>query len=453
MALGDTIVGLATPAGESAIAMIRISGPLCEQLLFTALCQQDHVKPRIATVTWYTDVQKNRVDHILFTYFSQGNSYTGESLIEICCHGNPLIVQKIIDDLLSRGCRHAQPGEFTRTAFLNGKMDLSQAEAVCDLIRARSDRAIEVAQKQLGGALGRKISELTDRLLQISAEVEAYIDFPEDDLPDENQEGPISKINALHSDIESLIETSKYKQLLQSGIKTVIVGPPNAGKSSLLNALLGEERAIVSDIAGTTRDFISEQIMIGPYCIRIMDTAGIHETEEQIEKLGIAKTLEKIKEADLVLLMVDSSLPYPSLDEEVASYLTKENTLLVENKIDLSPALLNQDFLPDFRRARISLKTQEGMTVFRSELEAMLREELFKGTSQEGLIVSARHAAALNVANQALAKAKCALLDQAPTELAASELRLVVEAFGEIVGKIDNEQMLDKLFSTFCIGK
>lgn len=453
MSLGETIVGLATPAGESAIAMIRISGPLCEQLVVNALGQQKRIVSRSATLSWYTDVQGKRLDHILFTYFSQGNSYTGEQLVEICCHGNPLIVQKVITDLISRGCRHAQPGEFTRTAFLNGKMDLSQAEAVCDLIRARSERAIEAAQKQLMGALGEKISEFTDRILRISAEVEAYIDFPEEDLPDEEQDGPVAKISSLVVDIERLVGMSRYKALLQNGVKTVIIGAPNAGKSSLLNALLGEERAIVSSTPGTTRDFISEQIMVGPYCIRLMDTAGIHETGDEIETLGIGKTLEKIREADLKLLVVDSSVPYPVLGQEVMDFLSQESTLVLENKIDLSPARSGLDFLPEYRRSRISLKTQEGMDFFREELESMLGEEVLKGAEQEGLIVGTRHATALNAAKNSLLKAKDVLLSNEPTELAASELRLVIEAFGEIVGKIDNEDMLDRLFSTFCIGK
>lgn len=452
MPLGETIMAPATPEGESAIAMVRVSGSLCLDIIHNAFQEEKEPVARKATLAYYKDWNSKVIDQILYTYYPENSSYTGEPLLEICCHGNPLIVQKISEDLIRRGCRLALGGEFTRTAFLNGKMDLSQAEAVCDLITARSDSALDAAQRQLAGALGDKINSYLDQLLQIIAEIEAYIDFPEDDLPSEESNSIQDRINALTIDFEELIITSNYKSLLQNGIKTVIIGAPNAGKSSLLNALVGEERAIVSPVPGTTRDFISEQIMIGPFSIRIMDTAGIHEADNEIERMGIAKTIEKSKEADFHILVIDSSMPYPSFSQEMFDFLKAENTLILENKIDLPPYINNSEFLPNYKRSKVSLKTKEGISEFRNNLIKIFQADIIKANT-DSLIVSARHASALKAAKDNLIIAKSALINKIPGEIIASELRQALKALQEIVGEVDNEVILDKLFSTFCIGK
>lgn len=451
MPLGETIMAPATPVGESAIAMIRISGRLCLDIVREALKEIKEPSPRKATLAYYMDTGNKIVDQVLYTYYPEASSYTGEDLIEICCHGNPLIVQKMSEDLVERGCRLAEGGEFTRTAFLNGKMDLSQAEAVCDLITARSENALDAAQKQLAGALGEKIDIYTDTLLQIIAEVEAYIDFPEEGLPSEESKSIQRRINSLIFDFEELIATSHYKTILQSGIKTVIIGSPNAGKSSLLNALTGEERAIVSPEPGTTRDFISEQIMIGPFSIRIMDTAGLHDSSNEIERMGIKKTLEKVKEADFHILVVDTSAEHPTLHKEIFEFLNKKSTLILENKIDLEPYPNSAPFLPDYKRCQISLKTKVGIAEFRESLVSIFQSDIIK-TTADGLIVGARHASALKLAKKYLIDSIDVLINKQP-EIVASELRQALRALQEIVGEVDNEIILDKLFSTFCIGK
>lgn len=449
MPLGETIMAPATPAGRSAIAMVRASGPLCLKIVKEAIISE--ASPRKATLAYYRDINGTIVDQIVYTFFPDESSYTGEPLLEICCHGNPLIIQKISEDLIKRGCRMAEGGEFTRTAFVNGKIDLSQAEAVCDLISARSEQALHIAHKQLAGALGQKVNDQKDSLLQLIAEVEAYIDFPEEDLPEERLDAIQERINFLVADFQKLINTSKYKSILQDGIKTVIIGSPNVGKSSLLNALLGEDRAIVSPEPGTTRDFISEQIMIGPFCLRIIDTAGIHEGGSEIEKSGIKKTIEKIKEADFHILVVDLSTKKPLFSNEILGALKKESTLILENKMDLPEFENNEPFLPEHKRCRISLKTGEGLDLFRQSLIKCFDSEV--GLTDDSLAVNSRHAAAFEAAKEALARSSRALENLFPAEIVASELRGGLTALQEIVGEIDNEEILDKLFSTFCIGK
>lgn len=452
MSFADTIIALGTPFGESALAVVRASGPLCPQLVELCLGRKTGIEPRRAFRANYKSLQNNILDDCLALYFEHGKSYTGEAMLELYLHGNPLIVQNVLADLLARGCRMAEPGEFTRSAFINGRLDLTQAEAVADLISARSEKALHVARQQLAGSIGRRMESYRERLLEVIAALEAYIDFPEEDLPDEDQEGPLRALTELNRDIAGLIETSRYKTLLHEGIRTAIIGAPNAGKSSLLNALMGEERAIVSPIPGTTRDFISERIMVGPYCLNISDTAGIHEVTEEIERLGIAKSREKLAEADFILLVLDSATPLPSFDAETLNAFRANNTLVIENKVDLADSASRHDFLPECPHVRLSLQTGEGLDNLRATIIQTLEQDRIVPAA-DVTMVSSRHAAALERAKDAIEIARKQLKLGIHTELAATELRAALDAVGEIVGKIDNEAMLDKLFANFCIGK
>ncbi|MEN8791758.1 MAG: tRNA uridine-5-carboxymethylaminomethyl(34) synthesis GTPase MnmE [Lentimonas sp.] len=448
----DTIVALSTPAGESAISVIRLSGSACPELGKAIFARKSDLKYRYAHFGNYFDMNGICIDDCVITSFEEGKSFTGEAMLEIAPHGNPLIVQKIIEDLLARGCRPAEPGEFSRTAFLNGKMDLSQAEAVSDLIRARSDRSIEVAQRQLHGSVGRKMSELTDRLLSVMAHLEAYIDFPEEDLPDENQTGPAQDLRKLIIEISELIETQHYSALLHEGIKTLIVGEPNVGKSSLINALTGAERSIVSDIPGTTRDYVSAFLMVGPWRIEILDTAGLHEAGDAIEQLGINHTIEQAETADFFLLMLDAAGQSPALPNELLARMTPENTIVIENKTDLPGAVEHSDFLSEFKHVHLSLLERDGIsdlrTIWLDSIEAGLKQP-----NADGVVINARHAASLGDARGALELASEKLKDLELSELVAADLRDAVEFIGQVVGKVDNERMLDSLFQQFCIGK
>ena len=448
----DTIVALSSPAGESAIALIRLSGPACADLGRAITQRANALKTRYAHFAKYFDTNGVELDECVFTYFADGQSFTGESMLEIAPHGNPLIVQKILTDLMARGCRPAEPGEFTRTAFLNGRMDLSQAEAVSDLIRARSDRSLEVAQRQLHGSVGRKMSELTERLLSVMAHVEAYIDFPEEDLPAEDQAGPAAELRQLIAEMVDLIETQRYSALLHEGIKTLIIGEPNVGKSSLINALTGAERSIVSDIPGTTRDYISAFMMVGPWRIEILDTAGLHEAGDAIEKIGIDHTIEQAETADFFLLVLDATAPSPTLPPSLLERMTTVNTIVIENKTDLVDAAPHADFMPGLKHVRTSLLERKGL----ADLREIWLESIDASLTQpqnDGVVVNARHAASLREAVDALELASSKLKDGDLSELIAADLRDAVEYIGRVVGRVDNERMLDSLFRQFCIGK
>jgi len=446
----DTIAALATPTGTSAIAVLRISGPDTKEL--TEKIAGALPSPRVATRADYRDAEGILVDDVLITYYEGPASYTAEDTLEISCHGNPFIAQRILEDLLARGCRPAEAGEFTQRAFLNGQMDLSQAEAVMDLIHARSTRALAAANQQLRGALGRKMDALIEDLLAVLSRIEAYIDFPDEDLPTEDQKSVGAALERLKKDTGNLLATNHYGDILRDGLKTVILGEPNAGKSSLLNRLVGRERALVSDQPGTTRDYLEERIILGDHCLRLIDTAGLNSAPAELEKLGMEKSLERMAEADLILLVLDQSKSSPELPETVRKHLSKANTLIVANKSDLTSDPVSTPEFGDYETIATSALTGAGF----DELQVALqnRADAFHVELGDDLIaINARHADALARATTCLEQASAQLKSGDPIELIASELRGSLAAYGEISGKIDNERMLDHLFASFCIGK
>jgi tRNA modification GTPase len=443
----DTIAALATPVGTSAIAVVRVSGPDCAalaQALFGPL------PPRHARHADYRNLAGTVLDDVVVTFYQGPRSYTGEDSLEIGLHGNPFIAQSILNDLLARGIRLAEAGEFSRRAFLGGKLDLSQAEAVMDLIHARSERALAAANQQLRGSLGRHLGELTEGLLLVLARIEAYIDFPDEDLPAEDRQIVLTELDTVLRGTARLLATHHYGELLRDGIKTVIIGEPNAGKSSLLNRLVGRDRALVSPEPGTTRDFIEERIILGPHCLRLIDTAGLNPTPAALEKLGMDKTLERAAEADLFLWVLDATRPTPPLPDSVAARLTPENTLVLLNKSDL-PATTTPPS-PTLPSLRISALTGDGIAALTDHI-TRLADAFRQDQGDEIIAINARHAGALRRATECLKTARTKVSAHGPTELLASDLRGALDAFGEIGGKIDNERILDHLFKTFCIGK
>ena len=450
----DTIAALATPAGTAALAVLRLSGPevgrIARDILGVAPL------PRQVRHADYRARDGHLLDDVLVTFFQGPRSYTGEDALEISCHGNPFIAQKILEDLFARGCRPAEPGEFTQRAFLNGKMDLSQAEAVMDLIHARSERALAAAQQQLRGALGRRLGVLTDGLLGVLARIEAYIDFPEEDLPPEDRGLVASELERIAQETDRLLATNHYGELLRDGIKTVIIGAPNAGKSSLLNRLVGSDRALVSPEPGTTRDFIEERIIVGPHALRLIDTAGLNPAPGALEKLGMEKTLERAAEADLFLVVIDASRPTPALPADLVSLLRKENALVVLNKSDLAPAPANSSRraeLPTFLQTLpVSALTGAGIETLVAAI-AQAADAFQHDIGEDLVAINARHSHALGKVRNDLREGRKKLLEGVTIELVSSDLRSALAALGEILGKIDNERMLDHLFATFCIGK
>jgi len=501
--LGDTIAALATPVGTSAIALLRVSGPLAEpiarELLAADSSQMEaaggeqestgnktgratarefletvspsacanertaskasRMTPRTALRADYRDRSGTLLDDVLLTFFRAPASYTGEDVLEISCHGNPFIAQKILEDLVERGCRHAAPGEFTQRAFLSGNMDLAQAEAVMDLIHARGERALAAANQQLRGALGRHMQALIDGLLAALARIEAYIDFPEEDLPPEDQNWVGKQIEKLQGSVSKLLQTNHYGTILREGLRVALLGEPNVGKSSLLNALLGRDRALVSPIPGTTRDYLEEPLLLGGYAFRLIDTAGLNEKPEEIEQQGIEKSLALIEEADLLLLVIDASQPgFPALPDSVCAALTPARALLVANKSDLLapnitfPIDYEQLNLPKLPQVSTSAVTEAGLDDLRAALISHA-ESFYVEHGADLIAINARHTDALSRAKDGLAQSLAQLRTQAPIELVASELRGVLDALGEIAGRVDNERMLDQLFASFCIGK
>ena len=371
MSKSDTFVALSTPAGESAIALIRLSGALCT-VIAEQLCTKV-VKPRYAHYIAYRSVSGQWLDDCVMTYFQAGASFTGDAMLEIASHGNPLIVHNILKDLQARGCRLAEPGEFSKTAFLNGRIDLSQAEAISDLIRARSDRALAVAERQMHGAIGRKMSELTNRLLGIVASFEAYIDFPEEDLPDENQAGPLQEINILIKELSNIIDTNEFRSVLSAGIKTLIVGEPNAGKSSLINALTGSDRSIVSQQPVTTRDYMAATIMLNGWAIELIDTAGLHAHRTQLSNWESSELCNK---RTMRTSFYWSSMPRspPSLPSEIMDRLHAHNIVL-ENKCDLLHLHAHADFLPQCQHQQMCLMGEvKGLKLLRDQWSALIEK-------------------------------------------------------------------------------
>lgn len=446
----DTIAALATPVGTAAIAVVRASGPDTDRLareIFGAT-----PPPRVATHSDYRDRTGAVVDDVLVTFFAGPRSYTGEDSLEVSCHGNPFIAQKILEDLFARGCRAAEPGEFTQRAFLHGQMDLSQAEAVMDLIHARSEKALAAANQQLRGSLGRQMNALIDRLLQVLARVEAYIDFPDEDLPPEDRVLVARELTQLTRETDRLLATSHYGQMLRDGIKTVIVGAPNVGKSSLLNRLVGSERALVSPEPGTTRDFIEERILVGPHCLRVIDTAGLNPSPAPLEKLGMVKTLERAAEADLFLLVFAADQLALVLPPELKGLAQASNSIIIINKSDLGNVTSPENHFPGFLTLPVSALTGTGLDALTDAI-TRFADSFQKDTGNDLIAINARHAHALGQAREGLAAALAKLTDGTAVELLASDFRGVLAAYGEISGKVDNERMLDALFATFCIGK
>lgn len=451
MSLYDTIMAPATPAGESALAVIRVSGGLAAKLA----AELRSGRPPPPRRVWHSDYRTAdgaEIDDAVFCFFQGPRSYTGEDLLEISCHGNPLIVAKILEDLRARGCRMAEPGEFTRRAFLNGRIDLTRAEAVMDVIRARSDKALAAAQRQLRGSLAARIEALVERLLRLVAALEASIDFPEEDLPAENQSWYRTEVAAMTDEIDRLLVSRRRGELLRKGIVVVLAGEPNSGKSTLLNRLVGFERAIVSEEPGTTRDFVEETISIGGYSMRIVDTAGLRETDGAVERAGVQRALERMAEADVNVLVVDAGCPCPALPDSALSSLRRETTVIAVNKIDLPVRLWRGAPFAAARTVEMSARDGTGLDDFRSTL-GTLANELAYGVADEDAAVNERHANALQGASAALKLAASLLFDGDCNELVVNRLRDVLGFLGSVVGRVDNEAVLDRLFATFCIGK
>lgn len=441
----DTIIALATPPGVSALAILRLSGSQSRSATDQLLRQPIAWLPRHA---FYRRLYEGEelLDDVVLTSWIAPHSFTGEEIVEITCHGNPLVVQHLLQAYLRRGLRVARPGEFTERAYLNGKMDLTQAEAVLDVIHASTPASLRGARALQEGRLGQAMHEARTRLIDLLAHLEAYIDFPDEDIQPETGAHFLASIQALQTQVQQLLASAPLGRILREGVSTVIIGAPNVGKSSLFNALLRCDRAIVSPIAGTTRDLIETEGQIGGFHLRLIDTAGQRETNDVIEAEGVRRAQTATIEADLILHLVEASLPLadqpaPILGEEAA-----DKAILIAHKSDLG-------IHPDqAHRIAVSSLTGEGLT----ELESAIQAKLSHGVNLESagwLTINARQEAALQLVQAKLEEAAAAMRLPLPPELVSSHLRLALDAIGEVVGVATNEDILDALFKKFCIGK
>ena len=447
--LQDTIAAISTPIGESGLAVVRLSGT--DALKIAEACfrpvgptSKHPIEAPTHTVHYGKMHRTGKVlDEVLLTILRAPRTFTREDMVEVSCHGGVLPAKLVLDALLEAGARIAEPGEFTKRAFLNGRIDLAQAEAVADLIHSRTELALDAANEQLAGKLSRRIEDLRNQMVQTLAHIEAHIDFPDEDIAPDTKEKLIQRLEAGVAFMDELLATADEGQILRRGIRVAIIGRPNAGKSSLLNQLLGHERAIVSPIPGTTRDTIEEMANIRGIPVIFVDTAGIRESSDTIEAEGIRRSRESLARAELVLEVIDASETHA--DTRLSNPNAKKH-LVVLNKIDLPP----KTDLPTAHR--ISCTTGEGLEALKDAIRNAVWSGKVGGEMNQ-VMINARHQEALQRARRHTQHTIEALRSGETLELAAMDLRIGTNAIGEIVGKTTTEDILDSIFSQFCIGK
>lgn len=458
----DTIAAVATPPGDGGIAVIRLSGPESLDILrsiFKSGSAEENLQflPRMLYHGRIADPETGgKVDEVLAVFMKSPASYTGEDVVEIHSHGGQIVPKKILDLIFGLGARPANPGEFSLRAFLNGKMDLAQAEAVADIINAQTDDALKQAEMQLEGALSNKILEIKDIILDILAEVEAQVDFPEEDIDPIVKGALIGRTEDILSGLGTLSGSYREGRILKYGVSTAIVGKPNVGKSSLLNRLVMKERAIVSPVPGTTRDFIEETIDVRGIPLRLVDTAGIRITGDEIERTGVALAKKKAEEAELIIAVIDGSAPLDDNDYEVLKGLRGKQSILAVNKADAGLSVNRSDLLefsPPERIVHTSAKTGMGIEDLKNAVSMLLRGNAGRAEAGEVVLTELRHKLAIEKASESLSSF-LRLLDAGESpEFLALDLRVALDSLGEITGEVTTEDVLGRIFSKFCVGK
>ncbi|MDZ4297330.1 MAG: tRNA uridine-5-carboxymethylaminomethyl(34) synthesis GTPase MnmE [Moraxellaceae bacterium] len=454
----DTIAAIATAPGRGGIGIIRLSGPQA-LMIGQAICANLLEKSLVARQAYFTkflDNQGNALDEGLLLYFQAPNSFTGEDVVELQGHGGPVVLDLILQTAVQQGARLARPGEFSERAFLNNKLDLAQAEAIADLIDAGSQQAARSAIQSLQGAFSTRVNDLLESLITLRLYVEAAIDFPDEEI-DFLADGQIlALLSHVEGALAAVMQEAKQGVLLRDGMRVVIAGSPNAGKSSLLNALAGNEVAIVTDIAGTTRDVLREHIQLDGLPLHIIDTAGLRDSPDVVEKEGIRRAYQEVAKADCVLFVYDSSQPNEHPQNTLAAFFPElpANLVLVANKCDLSGDTPNRRSVDlngvKLPQVQLSAKQGFGLDVLATELKAMMG---YAGSHEGSFSARRRHLTALDATQQHLQQARIALVEHYAGELAAEDLRLAQQSLSEITGAFTPDDLLGKIFSNFCIGK
>ncbi|GAB6065793.1 tRNA uridine-5-carboxymethylaminomethyl(34) synthesis GTPase MnmE [Aquifex pyrophilus] len=446
----EPIVAVATPYGESAIGIVRLSGKGVLDIVKRFFKTRGEIRPRYAHFGRLYDEKGEELDEGILIYYKAPHSYTGEDMVELNLHGNPRILKKAVELFISAGARLAESGEFTKRAFLNGKMDLTQAEAVAELISAKTELARKVALKQLRGELSRYIRPLRDSLLELMAYIEADIEFAEEDIPTLTKEQVLEMVDKVIKGIEELLKTAKTGRAIREGIKLALVGKPNVGKSSLFNALLKEERAIVTDIAGTTRDYLEEILNLKGVPVRLVDTAGIRNTEDPVEKIGVERSRKKIEESDLILFVIDASEELTEEDLRIYEEVKDKPHIIVANKVDKG-VKANLEMFGEENIIKVSALRGTGIEDLSEEILNRVGVQL--GESYN-VYISLRHETLLKKAKETLERFRKEYKERdISPEIAMLDIREASDYLGEILGYISTEDVLGKIFSNFCIGK
>ena len=457
--MAKTIAAIATALAASGIGIVRISGPQSREItsrIYRSKGGKKDIRKVPSHTINYGFIQdgEETIDEVLVMVMDGPRSYTGEDTVEIDCHGGVLAMRKILDTVIKYGASPAEPGEFTKRAFLNGRIDLSQAEAVIDVINAKNEYALKSSVSQLKGNIQKAIREIREAIIYQIAYIESALDDPEHISIDGYGETLYKEVKKQEEKIDRLLLSVKEGKLVKEGIKTVIVGKPNAGKSSLLNTLLGEERAIVTDIAGTTRDILEETILLHGISLRIIDTAGIRDTEDVVEKIGVEKAIDSAKDADLVLFVVDSSIPLDENDREIMELLKDKKAIVILNKADLEQVVTEGELqeITAHPIVSVSAKEEQGIDL----LEDQIKELFFQGDlafNDEIYITNARHKAALEEARKSLEMVENSIEMQMPEDFFSIDLMNAYEALGSIIGEAVGEDLVNEIFSKFCTGK
>lgn len=456
--LNDTIAAISTAIGEAGIAIVRLSGEDSINIIDKIFVAKNKKKIKDAEnrkfVYGHIFDEDKAIDEVLVVKMLGPHSYTAEDIVEVHCHGGVVAVKRILNLILSKGARLAERGEFTKRGFLNGRIDLTQAEAVIDMIKSKTDISFDIGLNQLGGSLSSVLSALQDKVISMQALIVANIDFPDDEIEDATYDELDKRYEEIISKIDNLLENSKNSRLLRDGINTVILGKPNVGKSSLLNGLLRYDRAIVTDIAGTTRDVIEDYINLDGVLLKITDTAGIRETEDEVEKIGVSIAKDKMKDADLIIAIFDISREFDNDDKEILKLIKDKKHITILNKDDLIQKISDEDIEKYFGKDYLKLSVMENQSI--REIENLIKDMFFDGEiqiSSDGVLSNIRHINALKEAKKDLEAVKNGIDARVFLDLIAVDLENVINHISEITGAITTEDILDRVFSEFCIGK